>query len=161
MAQDAEVQRVVVGPAVGNVEHVLVKKSDMQGVLVDEEGFVLVQAYIGEEPQYAALTQDGINIITAKRVQDYNEAETFDLLHRQNAVPFNSTLKLPSAPAEGDVANLPKLTIELISGEGNACIKVLHAPSDDMYDNAFCLIMLNSNHEPIYWGDEVTNLLFQ
>ena len=159
--QNDNIQRVIVGPAVGSVENTRTVNSNLQTLAVNEQGFVLAASYIGEEIQYSALTQDGINIITAKRLQDYHEAQAFDLLHREHPVRFNATLKLPAAPAVGEVANLPKLKIELISGEGNACIKILHAPSDDVYDNSYCIILKNSNFEPVYWGDEVTNLVYQ
>lgn len=159
VAQDADVQRVVVGPAVGETEHLTFVNENLQELEVGESGFVVVSSYKGEDGNYSVATQDGRNGITCKRVADYNQTRVYELINRETPVYITSTLKLPSATPGGDLANLPKILCEIYNDNGDAVLRALHAPADDQADGASRARLFKTEQlQSALFGDEVTKL---
>lgn len=159
VAQDAEVQRVVVGPAVGEVLGATFRNENLQKLAVGESGFVVIEGYIGTDLHYCLATQDGRTALTCKCVAGTGELKMQELFNRETPVPINSLLKLPSATPGGALAELPKVLCEIASFNNDAIIKVLHAPADDQVESAVALFLYTSQGNPASWGDQVTTLL--
>ena len=156
VAQDADVQRVVVGPAVGNIETILAVTEDLEDLPYDEEGFLIVECSKGETFIKAALTQDGVNIITALRTKDDTQHQFDILFSDETAKTANSTLKLNAKPPTGEIANLPKLSVEIISENNDAAVLVLHAPCDGFIPSGAGLLLYKMNAHSVEWGEQIT-----
>lgn len=159
VAQDADVQRVVVGPAVGSTEGFAFVNENLQELAVGESGFVVVSSSKEAEGNYSVATQDGRNGITCKRVADYNQSPVYELINRETPVTIISTLKLPSATPGGVLANLPKILCELYNDNGSAVLRALHAPAEDQVEGAVKTSLFKQPYQQAYWDDQVTRLL--
>lgn len=159
VAQDTDVQRVIVGPAIGSVEASDCYNENLQELAVGESGFVFLVGYKGDDAQLALVTQDGRTAVTCKRIEDVNENRWFELINRQTPVTVNSLLKLPSAIPEGDLAALPKVLCEIYSDNNDAVIKGLHAPAEDTVEGAFSIKLFNNPLEQTEWGEQVSTLI--
>lgn len=158
VAQDADVQRVVVGPAVGNVEDYAVRTDAMQQPQTGDTCFLLAECRVDGQPTYCALTQDGRNVIKGELVDIDGEGRTaFKVFQSANPVPANSLLKLSSGQATGQIAPLPKMLIEPHSDNNDFCLHILHAPNDGG-PNGFNVSLTTNGSDPAYWGDGVTEL---
>ena len=157
--QDNNIQRVVVGPAVGFLDGFRIVKDNFETPQEGETGYILGRSEVDGNEILSLLTQDGVKAITAY-VEEINEnIITARVLNRQTAVSANATLKLDSAVPTSEMANLPKLKIEPGSDNNDFCVKVIHAPADNSYDGATALYLYkNKDKTPTYWGDSVQEL---
>lgn len=159
VAQDADVQRVVVGPAVGSVEGVTAVNEQLQELTVGESGFLATNAYEGDVGSRCLLTQDGHNAIPATRVENIGDNFTVVVLDRETPVTINSLLKLPTVQPSGQAAGLQMLRCELFSENNDAVIRVLHAPADDSASGATSAQLFNENNQRASWGDSVRKII--
>lgn len=159
VAQDAEVQRVVVGPAVGRIRSWSFRNENMQPLAVGESGFVVLECNKDGNEQYCLVSQDGKTALTCKRVADSGEQQWFELLDRETPVTVIRTLKLPSAMPGGALAELPKVLCEIASFNNDAHIKVLHAPALQWDEGASAAPLYTSPSSQTSWGDQVTTLM--
>lgn len=153
--QDDNIQRVIIGPALGRFEGVLVKKADMSDVNEGESGFLLGMFSDGNTYNYAALTQDGVSVITAKAMENNDGDPVQLLLDRQNAVTVSSLLKLAHSTPEGEVAQLPLVRVEIGEVNNGAGGLVLHAPYHTPNDHGNYFMFCNFDYSQIFWGDSV------
>lgn len=158
VAQDADVQRVVVGPAVGLLDRVFVIDDNGQLPSVGEIGYLSAIVVKDDQETHVLLTQDGTNAISAKRLADVDTAKFFELVNRETPFAINSLTKLGKVTPVGAAAQLPKLLCELYSLNNDAVVRALHAPAYGRADGAIAATLFNQNQEIIYWGDQVTQL---
>lgn len=159
VSQDAEVQRVVVGPAVGSIHDSGGYNENMQELEAGESGFVVLVSHKGGQAQYALATQDGKTAITCKCVYNSGGQQWYEVVSRQTPVTITSLLKLPSAIPTGDLAELPKVLCEIYSDDTAAVIKALHAPADNLVEGAFAIKLYASPNNQAQWGGEYMTLL--
>lgn len=159
VAQDADVQRVVVGPAVGNVMDYTILNDSLAEPQLGETGYLLAQCYINGQRSLCALTQDGQNVIqgTFEKIPDNPNVSALRVFQSNIPVPANSTLKFNSGMATGQIATLPKLLVEPTSFNNDFGMLILHAPDDSGVDG-FIIMILNDNSSQVYWGDQVEKL---
>lgn len=159
VAQDANVKRVVVGPAVGRIETLRIVDDQLNNPQQGQQGFLVAECTKGDVSTYAALTQDGRNVLTAIAGEYSDNRRICQLLNRQTPVYVTSLLKLSSAAPAGQITDLPKILIELASYENNAMLKINHAPAEETFDGATATTLFKSSEKAVcYWGDEVTQL---
>ena len=158
--QDDNIKRVVIGPAMGHIINVNAVNDNFGELQLNEEGFIVAQCELNNENVIVPLTQDGVNLLTAKLINDEEQNAMYQIIDRQTPVVINSLLRLPAKPATGRFVGLPKLKVELFSYNNNAAFKVLHAPCDDLVDGAAGQILYSSFQTPTYWLDSVTKLFF-
>lgn len=158
VAQDAEVQRVVVGPAVGQIIGITAVTENAEPLPFGQEGFLVAICEKNGVESKAALTQDGRNLIAVKPETDLQDNTLKVLLDRETAVPANSTLKLKTKTATGAVANLPKLQVEIISDNNDAAVLVMHAPCDGTIEPGTGAYLYNINGQLVEWGENVTKI---
>lgn len=158
VAQDAEVQRVVVGPAVGLVTGITGVTENAESLPFEQEGYLVARCEKDGAETLAALTQDGRNLIAVKAENDQTEAVLNVLLDRETATPANSTLKLKTKTAAGAVANLPKLLVQIVSDNNDASILVMHAPCDGTIEAGTGAYLYNMSGQVVEWGALVTKI---
>lgn len=158
MAQDADVQRVVVGPASGTIQDVVTLTDTLNEVQVGETGYLLASCIIDGQANYYALTQDGQSVIKGELVALDENNQGLNVFSSQAAVIANGQVKLNSGQPTGLIANLPKLLVEMSSLNNSYVIKVLHAPADGDENGAYNLELVSANNTTVYWGDQITAL---
>lgn len=158
VAQDADVQSVVVGPAVGLVSGIYAVTENIEALPIGQEGYLVAKCEKDGEEGYAALTQDGRNFIAVKPENDQRERILKVLLDRETATPANSTLKLKTKTATGAVANLPKLLVQIVSDNNDASILVMHAPYDGLIEVGAGAYLYNMSGQLVEWGALVTKI---
>lgn len=162
VAQDADVQRVVVGPAIGEVQGIAVKKSNLEDAAVGETAYILASCVIDEQVTLARLTQDGHNALTCVKEEDGNEIIFFKVLDKAVAVPANATLKLSAAEPQGEVANLPAIKVEIGSFNNDAFGKILHAPYDNQFDGSAGFALIKTMQGGVVeWGELINTAYTQ
>lgn len=161
VAQDADVQRVVVGPAVGLVTGIGAVTENNETLPFGQEGYLVADCEKDGAVIRAALTQDGKNLISVKSELDQSESVLYVLLDRETAVPANSTLKLKTKTATGAVANLPKLNVQIVSDNNDASILVMHAPYDGLIEAGAGAYLYNMSGQLVEWGALVTKIGFK
>lgn len=160
VAQDAEVQRVVVGPAVGVVEVFNFVNENLQDLQVGESGFIVVVGYKEPDSNYSLLTQDGQKGVTCKRIADIDDTPVYELFNREAPQTILSTMKLPAATPGGDLANLPKILADIYDDSGNAVLRALHAPADNQAAGAQRLTLADGQtYQFVLMGDQVRQLV--
>lgn len=158
VAQDADVQRVVVGPALGRCDGYLLRKADMSEVETDETGFLLAKFYKDGVYNYAALTQDGRKVITAKAMENNEGDPVILLLESQTSITVNSATKLSSSEPTGAVADLPRVQVEIEDVSGDAGGLILHAPFVGAITSGYHFLFCNFDQSQIFWGDSVNRI---
>ena len=162
MAQDADVQRVVVGPAIGEVQDVAIRKSNLEVPVVGDTAYILASCVIDEQVTLAMLTQDGKTALTCVVEEDSNNTQFFKVLDKSVAVPANATLKLSAAEPQGDVAELPVIKVEIAEFNNDVFVKILHAPSDNQYDGSAGFTLLKTKQGgTIEWGESINTAYTQ
>lgn len=162
VAQDADVQRVVVGPAIGEVQGIAIRKSNLEDPAAGDTAYILASCVIDEQVTLAMLTQDGHNALTCVVEEDSNEILFYKVLDKSVAVPANSLLKLSAAEPQGDVAELPVIKVEIGDFNNDAFCRILHAPSDDQYDLAAGFTLLKTMQGGfIEWGELINTAYTQ
>lgn len=158
VAQDADVQRVVVGPAVGRVESIRVLNDQLQAVAVGETGFIVAVTEKDDVNSYATLTQDNAKCLIAQRIENIGQRSRYIIRDSSKPTALNSLFKAMAAVPTGEIANLPMLKVELFSINNDAIFKVLHAPSEDENEGSVVLATFDENLDPLNWGDIVTTV---
>lgn len=161
--QDDNISEILQSNPVGFVEYIDLMDENLNEVALGQEGFLIAHCRLetsGEpETVFAALTQDGITVM--KGVSVDTTPPLVRVMHRSIPVSVTSLLKLSSAQATGAVAQLQKLQAVLYSYDTQACIRALHAPSEDEIEGAAGLMLMDNNAGSIEWGSEVTDLYVQ
>lgn len=155
---DANVKDVIVGPALGACEGYLLRKADMSEVSEGETGFLLAQFYKDGTTSYAALTQDGRTVITAKLEEISRIGQALLLLDSVTERPVVSTLKLSSSEPSGAVANLPMVKVTLVSYGGQAGGLIQHSPFKYGEDTGYYIMFYTSEGTQIFWGDNASKI---
>lgn len=158
VAQDADVQRVVVGPAVGYADRIFAIDDNKELLAVGETGYLCAMVVKDDQETPVLLTQDGRNAISTKRLADDDTARVFELINREMPIAINSLTKLQNATPTGAAAQLPRVLCEIYNLDNNVVIRALHAPADDTADGGISATLYNQNNEFVYWGDQVTQL---
>lgn len=161
VAQDAEVQSVVVGPAAGLVTGITAVTENKEALPFGQEGYLVAMCQKDGVETLAALTQDGRNLIAVKAETDETQTALNILLDRETAVAANSTLKLKTKTAQGEVANLPKLLVQIVSDNNDAAILVMHAPCDGTIEAGTGAFLYNISGQNVEWGALVTKIGFK
>lgn len=155
---DANVKRVVVGPAVGSVEGLTVEGEGGQPPAVGQQYFVLAILSKDGQTQNALITQDGKTAVTAYIEQDAELNRMPRVFNSSTPVISTLQMKLTSATPTGEFAELPMLRAELASNGGDLAIAVIHAPSDFAADEGIVTNLVKDGGNQAFVGDEVTKL---
>lgn len=161
VAQDADVQRVVVGPAVGNVEGITVEGEGGQPPVVGQQYFLLAIVVKNGQEQRALITQDGKTAVTAYIEQDAEQNRKARVFNSSSPVLSTLQMKLTSATPTGEFAELPMLRAELASNNNDLGIAVIHAPTDFAAEEGINVYLVNDGGNQVNVGDEVTKLYLQ